>query len=89
MDSASTDTPAVSRESDANDGKAPTDREWHEWRSHGIGGSDIGAILGLSKFASPWTVWADKQGLLPPTPETQRQRRNPSIPVPRTAIAAK
>lgn len=74
MDSASTDTPAVSRESDANDGKAPTDREWHEWRSHGIGGSDIGAILGLSKFASPWTVWADKQGLLPPTPETQRQR---------------
>lgn len=39
--------------------------QWHEERAKGIGGSDLGAILGLSKYASPWSVWALKSGLVP------------------------
>lgn len=49
--------------------------EWLGWRRHGIGGSDIGALLGLSSWSSPWSLWADKCGLLPVDDETtQRQR---------------
>jgi len=48
--------------------------EWLTWRRRGIGGSDIGALLGLSNWASPWSLWADKVGLLPPDETTQRQR---------------
>lgn len=40
--------------------------EWLEWRRHGIGASDVPAILGLSRYASPWSLWAEKVGLLPP-----------------------
>lgn len=29
-------------------------------RQSGIGGSDIGAIMGVSKWAGPWQVWCDK-----------------------------
>lgn len=36
--------------------------EWLAWRSAGIGGSDVSAILGLSRWASPWTVFLDKIG---------------------------
>lgn len=39
--------------------------EWLEWRSRGVGASDVPAILGLSRYASPWSVWAEKTGLLP------------------------
>ncbi len=35
-------------------------REWLQARRTGIGGSDIGAILGLSPWASPYDVWASK-----------------------------
>ncbi len=42
-----------------------TDRnEWLDWRRHGIGGSDIAAILGISPYASPFSLWCDKVGLL-------------------------
>lgn len=49
------------------------DTEWSEWRRNGIGGSDVGAILGLSSFSSPWKVFAEKTGMLPPSESTQRQ----------------
>ncbi|MGH9151351.1 MAG: YqaJ viral recombinase family protein [Acidimicrobiales bacterium] len=39
--------------------------DWLGWRRQGIGASDVPAILGLSKWASPWSVWAEKVGLLP------------------------
>lgn len=42
------------------------EHEWHEWRSRGLGASDIAGILGISPWASPWSVWADKAGLLLP-----------------------
>lgn len=36
--------------------------DWLAWRRQGIGGSDVSAILGLSRFGSPWTVYLDKTG---------------------------
>lgn len=46
--------------------------EWLEWRRGGIGGSDIGALLGLSRYQSPWSLWAEKCGLLPSREESER-----------------
>lgn len=41
------------------------DREsWLTARLSGIGGSDAAAILALSSFRSPYSVWAEKTGLL-------------------------
>jgi putative phage-type endonuclease len=34
--------------------------EFHEWRSHGIGASDIPGILGISPWSSPYSVWSSK-----------------------------
>lgn len=37
--------------------------EWHELRAGAnIGGSDVGAALGLSAWTSPFTLWAKKTG---------------------------
>lgn len=35
---------------------------WHELRATGIGGSDIAAICKVSKWTSPFTLWAKKTG---------------------------
>lgn len=35
-------------------------------RTRGIGGSDIGAILGVNPHRKPWDVWAEKVGEAPP-----------------------
>lgn len=52
------------------------EREWKEWRRGGIGGSDIGALLGLSSWASPTSLYFDKVGELvdDDVPDTDRQR---------------
>jgi putative phage-type endonuclease len=34
--------------------------EWLQWRRGGVGGSDVAGILGLSPWASPYSVWFDK-----------------------------
>jgi putative phage-type endonuclease len=39
-------------------------QDWHEWRRNGLGGSDIAALVGLSPWASPWSIWAEKVGLV-------------------------
>ncbi len=39
--------------------------EWHEVRAGGIGGSDVAAILGLSKWTSAYSLWCKKSGLVP------------------------
>lgn len=53
----------------------PTDdREWHEWRSRGIGASDAAGIVGNSPFASPISVWLSKVGLAGPTEPTEAQQ---------------
>ena len=37
-----------------------TNSDFHEWRSRGIGASDIAGILNLSPWSSPYSVWASK-----------------------------
>lgn len=44
-----------------------TDRDqWLNARKQAIGASDLPAILGLSPFAGPWEVWAEKTNQLNP-----------------------
>jgi putative phage-type endonuclease len=40
-------------------------REWLESRRAGIGASDVPAIVGESRWGSPFSVWASKVGLVP------------------------
>lgn len=40
--------------------------EWHEARADGIGGSEVGTILGLNPWESPYYLWATKTRQLPP-----------------------
>lgn len=37
-----------------------TREEWLKYRLSGLGGSDAGAIAGLSKYKQPYAVWAEK-----------------------------
>lgn len=53
----------------ALDGKA-----WHDWRRGGLGASDLPALLGLSNFASPTSLYFEKTGLLERYEESPRQR---------------
>lgn len=41
---------------------ATTKEEWHELRSKGLGGSDIGTILGLNPFKTTFQLWLEKTG---------------------------
>lgn len=43
---------------------SPKDPEWHELRKTGIGGSEIGTILGLNPYESAYTLWHKKMGLI-------------------------
>lgn len=45
--------------------------EWLEERRKSIGGSDAAAVIGMSRFASPYTVWMDKTGRLPEKEDTR------------------
>lgn len=36
--------------------------EWLEYRKKSIGGSDCATIIGLNKFKSPYSLWAEKKG---------------------------
>ena len=46
------------------------DADWHRLRMTGIGGSEIGIIMGLSKWASPYSLWAEKTGKVAREPVT-------------------
>lgn len=39
--------------------------QWHAARANGLGGSEIAAVLGLSKWASRYSLWHEKKGLMP------------------------
>lgn len=39
-----------------------TEEEWLELRRQGIGGSEVGAILGASRWATPYSIWLEKTG---------------------------
>lgn len=43
--------------------------EWVEARQNGIGASEAGAACGMSRWESPYSLWARKCGLVPP-PDT-------------------
>ena len=49
------------------------DKAWHEARSKGIGGSDVGAVCGISPWRTPLQVWEAKRGLSAP------QEDNPAM----------
>lgn len=36
--------------------------KWLEYRKNSIGGSDCATIVGLNKFKSPYSLWAEKKG---------------------------
>jgi putative phage-type endonuclease len=40
----------------------PGSPEWHAERSNGIGGSEVGTILGLNPYESAYALWAKKTG---------------------------
>ena len=47
---------------------------WLEHRRNAIGGSDASSIIGLNQWSSPYTVWADKLGKLPPKEDNEAMR---------------
>ena len=49
--------------------------EWLWHRRGSLGGSDAAAILGLSQWITPYTVWADKTGRLPEQPDNEAMRQ--------------
>ena len=46
--------------------KFTTHEAWLEERKKSLGGSDVGAVLGMNEYSSPYTIWAEKTGKLPP-----------------------
>lgn len=48
--------------------------DWLTQRRKTIGGSDAAAIVGLSRYATPYTVFMDKTGRLPDKPDTEAMR---------------
>lgn len=42
--------------------------EWHELRADGIGGSEVGTLLGLNQWESPFYLWGKKTGQIPQKP---------------------
>jgi putative phage-type endonuclease len=49
---------------------APGSPEWHAARAHGLGGSEIPAVLGLSPFESRYSLWHRKAGITGPVAES-------------------
>jgi putative phage-type endonuclease len=49
------------------------DKQWHDARAKGIGGSDVGAVCGVNPYKTPLQVWEAKRGLSEP------QEDNPAM----------
>lgn len=45
--------------------KTKTHDEWLEERKKSLGGSDVGAVIGMNEYSSPYTIWAEKTGRIP------------------------
>jgi putative phage-type endonuclease len=39
------------------DNPAQGSADWHAWRAQGIGGSEVGTILGLNPYQTPFQLW--------------------------------
>lgn len=61
----------------------PGTPDWHAARATGIGGSEIAAVLGISPYESPFSLWHRKQGGIGPVEETDvmywGKRHEPTI----------
>ena len=57
------------------DTRTLTHDEWLALRRTGIGGSEAGAIMGVSPYKGAFSVWADKQGKLPPLEDNEAMRQ--------------
>lgn len=51
-----------------------TSADFHAERRTGLGGSDMGAVLGLNRYKTPLQVWQEKTGRAPPTPSSLPMR---------------
>ena len=50
----------------------PKDREaWLQGRKQGIGSSEVGTILGLNPFETPYQLWRRKRGMDAPVEENE------------------
>ncbi|GAA0970035.1 hypothetical protein GCM10009555_018250 [Acrocarpospora macrocephala] len=49
--------------------------EWHAARAARLGGSSIAAVLSLSPWESPYSLWCQMAGIVTPEPETNEQAR--------------
>lgn len=49
----------------------PGSPAWHAARAHGIGASEIAAVLGLSPWESEFSLWQRKAGRIGPPPESE------------------
>lgn len=53
--------------------------EWLTWRKNGIGGSDIGSILGVNPYKSKLDVYNDKKGLSSQQPQNAAMQRGTDL----------
>ena len=49
--------------------------DWLSERRNSLGGSETGAVLGLNRYATPYSVWAEKTGRLPPREDNEAMRQ--------------
>lgn len=49
--------------------------EWIKQRNKSLGGSDASVVIGLNPYSSPYTVWAEKLGKLPPKEDNEAMRQ--------------
>lgn len=54
--------------------KELTHDDWLDWRRKGIGGSDVAAICGMSRYKSPMEVYLDKLGEIPPLEDNPKMK---------------
>lgn len=52
-----------------------THEEWLEERRKSIGGSDAAALVGMNPYVTPYMLWADKTGRLPPKEDNEAMRQ--------------
>lgn len=55
--------------------KGMSREDWLRQRRKSIGGSDAAAIVGLSVWASPYSLWAEKTGKLPDKADNEAMRQ--------------
>lgn len=56
-----------------------THEQWLEARRYSIGGSEAPAIVGLSKWSTPYSVWANKMGLTKPVEANEAMRQGTDL----------